>query len=346
MAEYQEKVKIYITSEVDSILKKDIELFEFTKKDGTLNPNHFLNTLIANYQEDYETSKTLTYVGVLDILAKYTTNLTNFEVEDLSSRITRFVEEKGDSTKKAKADVTLSFKPTRVSQARYSYIKEHLLGNDTESNYFRQMLISYTSLPQNARERVIFKDIVERIESAIEKHTKITIEFTNGRFQTVSPYALSSSKEELFNYLLCEDKHGKASTRRLCRIKNATPEAAPCTFHDDTLAELEYAKINSPQYLSQPQTIKVQLTKQGKRLLHKIYLHRPKLVRIEGDYYYFEAPEAQAMQYFFKLGKDAIIIEPESLAISIQKDHYDAQRAYYREHKAAIDAIRNSKKKQ
>ena len=50
----EEKIKIYISKDVHEILLKDMELFEFYKKNQTLNKNDFMNTLIMNYHETYQ----------------------------------------------------------------------------------------------------------------------------------------------------------------------------------------------------------------------------------------------------------------------------------------------------
>ena len=44
-----EKYKIYLSDDTRSRLINDAELFEFTKKDESVNLNSFLKTLIVNY---------------------------------------------------------------------------------------------------------------------------------------------------------------------------------------------------------------------------------------------------------------------------------------------------------
>ena len=50
----EEKIKIYIPESINNILLKDMERFEFFKKDGSFNKNEFYNTLIMNYYEQYQ----------------------------------------------------------------------------------------------------------------------------------------------------------------------------------------------------------------------------------------------------------------------------------------------------
>ena len=48
-----EKYKIYLSDDTRSRLINDAELFEFTKKDESVNLNAFLKTLIVNYFDQY-----------------------------------------------------------------------------------------------------------------------------------------------------------------------------------------------------------------------------------------------------------------------------------------------------
>ena len=48
-----EKYKIYLPEDIKTRLINDAELFEFTKKDESVNLNAFLKTLIVNFFEQY-----------------------------------------------------------------------------------------------------------------------------------------------------------------------------------------------------------------------------------------------------------------------------------------------------
>jgi hypothetical protein len=332
-----EKVNIYITKEVHSILLKDMELFEFTKKNGDLNRNLFLNTLIANYTTEYEETKSQTYNGIRSLL-ETKTNLPSYEIGDLSNQVLRLIDDTTQSLQHAKTNVTLPLKPTRVSQSQYERIKKTLLANDTESNYFRQLFTSYTKLPQNTREKIIFKDVVEKLEQAIQEEKKVCLFFSNGKVQDVSPYTLCSSKEELFNYLLYQDNHKQVQTRRLTRITNVMILNEVSSFTNENQEHLQWLSENSPQFASKPLEVKVLLTDKGKELVKRIYIHRPKRIKHDCNdgYYYFETTKEQALHYFPKLGKHAVILEPESLAISIYKKLNETSRAYWYHHKQAL----------
>ena len=52
-----EKYKIYVPEDVRSRLVNDAELFDFEKKDGSVNLNAFLKELIVNYFDEYRERK-------------------------------------------------------------------------------------------------------------------------------------------------------------------------------------------------------------------------------------------------------------------------------------------------
>ncbi len=52
-----EKFKIYLSEDIKTRLTNDAELFEFFKKDGSVNLNAFLKILIVNYFDQYRNEK-------------------------------------------------------------------------------------------------------------------------------------------------------------------------------------------------------------------------------------------------------------------------------------------------
>lgn len=89
-----------------------------------------------------------------------------------------------------------------------------------------------------------------------------------------------------------------------------------------------------PQYsyeIKKPnRQIKVYLTDRGKQMYKSIYLHRPKYSKIDGDFYYFDCSSQQAYQYFSRLGRNAIIVEPSDLTSEMNQYYAMANKAYSR----------------
>jgi predicted DNA-binding transcriptional regulator YafY len=133
----------------------------------------------------------------------------------------------------------------------------------------------------------------------------------------------------LFNYVLAETK-GKISSYRLSRIKDMAL-INEVRVIKETNKEIYNKLIDyGPQYTisEKEEKVKIQLTKEGEKLYKKIYLYRPKYIEKDGDIYTFDCSYNQILFYFARLGKDAIILEPESLRAKMRFNHKDAYTAY------------------
>ncbi|MEE3425848.1 MAG: hypothetical protein VZR26_09805, partial [Erysipelotrichaceae bacterium] len=168
----EEKIKIYLPDSINKILLKDMERFEFFKKDGSLNRNEFYNTLIVNYYEQYEESHSAIFNHIKEAIGKRS-SLKDQDISDIAADILQYVDVKTYQLDRQKYDAAISMKPTRKSADDIDYIQSCLLGTSTLSNYFRNMFASYSLLPQDKRETIIFKQTFDLIREAIEEDRKI-----------------------------------------------------------------------------------------------------------------------------------------------------------------------------
>lgn len=72
------------------------------------------------------------------------------------------------------------------------------------ASYYRRMLTNYVNMQEKEREKLFFKDIYTLVLKAIKKNKQVQLTLSKNYFKNVSIYNVSSSKEELFNYLLIE----------------------------------------------------------------------------------------------------------------------------------------------
>ena len=340
----EEKIKIYIPESVNSILLKDMELFEFFKKDGSLNKNEFYNTLIVNYYEQYEENQSAIFSHIIDSISKRS-SLSETEAKDIASDILQYVDVRTYQLDKQKYDVSIAMKPTRKSSDDIDYIQNCLLGNSTLSNYFRNMFASYSLLPQDKREMIIFKENFELVKKAIEEDRKIY--FTTSSNETphiVSPYAIANSREELFNYLICQYKDFPYSFR-ISRIRQIKVLNESREFADQMIEVFDNMIKYGPQFsyeVKKPHVpIKVKLTERGEYMFRKMYLHRPQPYKIEDGIYYFDCSRMQAYQYFSRLGSNAIVLEPKDLTGDLHKFYSMAERRYRKIDKTELDDSKN-----
>lgn len=325
----EEKIKIYISNRINNILKKDMELFEFFKKDGSLNRNDFLNCLIINYHEKFSEDNLKLFNLIKDRLKE--NNLDNTYLDDTAYKILSIVEKKHLHLDDKKKDIVISMKPTRNSTYVFDYIENCLLNGNTLSGWIRSLLASYSDLPQDVRERIIFKNNFELVDKAIKEKKKVffTINNKDNKY-IISPFKIASSKEELFNYLLGEYENESLSFR-MSRLKSLTILNEPVQYADKVLINFEKMLKNGPQFAygsDENQEIVVRLSYFGKALYRRIYLHRPAYIRCEDDLYYFDCSLNQARQYFERFGKNAIVLKPQNLKDSIETFYNQARKAY------------------
>ncbi len=328
----EEKIKVYVPQSVYHVLAKDMELFEFFKKDGTLNRNDFLNTLIVNYYDSYQKDTKETYDHIRETLRE-NTKCSDLEIEDIASSIMGFVETRSNQLQGTKNEVTVSVKPTRYTKNVFRFIETHLIGNGTVSNYFRNLFASYVLFPQDRRERIIFRDKFAVIEEAISRKMKIWFTTSSNDTEHIaSPYQIAGSREELFNYLLCVYRDVPRSYR-ICRMKQVVVLNESAEYPKDVLPYLEAMK-KAPQFAydagKEIKEIRVRLTERGKDMFTKIYLLRPEPVRIEGNDYIFDCSGTQAFQYFQKFGRHAVVIEPKELGSQLRSFYAMGYRTYGR----------------
>lgn len=327
----EEKIKIYIGRRTRDILYKDMELFEFFKSGMVLNKNDFLNTLLANYFEAYQEAGNARYDALKKKLREAgLKELAAGEVADEIMHMTKYSRDDPDG----KYDVTLSLKPTKKTSDIIAYIQSSLLAHTSLSQYFRDMFEAYTAMPQDEREKIIFRDSYEKIRQAIAEDRMIY--FINRRTRnriehTVSPWSVASAKEELFNYVLYQ-QDGRPGTIRLSRISGVILLNRRRDLTAESISCLKRMEQYGPQFLIQSEReICVRLSEEGMRQYRYRYVHRPETTRIEGNLYYFNCSENQVLQYFSRFGRHAVIISPQDLTEQMYGFHSSARKAYQKE---------------
>lgn len=166
------------------------------------------------------------------------------------------------------------------------------------------------------RERVIFAEQYNEILGAIKNRRALSFFTTlsGERKYTIAPYAISPSKDEQYNYVLCYDLETKTvRSFRLSRIRRLFVLTESFHLEQTTIDSLKRAKEKGPQFAF-VDSIKsyVRLTENGFRKYRMIYTNRPEIADRDGDVLIFEWPLLQLEEYFKRFGKDAEILEPMS----------------------------------
>lgn len=324
-----EKIKIYVSPHVERVIEKDAEGFEFFKQDGrTLNKNALLTKLVVNYSDDYQ-QKCAALFSYLKGEISARTRLNEGDLNDLCADISRSVYKFAQADKNEKLTRVLSLKPTRESQPVIDYIESRLLNGSSLSEYFRNMLASYASLPQDEREKIIFKAQAEELQRAIKAKKLVFISTAKGTSFEAAPYALCCSKEEMHCYLLAALRNG-CRPIRLSRILRVTPLSENCAFTQKQTELFARMAAYGPQFIYRPgeEEVKIRLTARGADRFKKMYVHRPVPVKIEEDEYTFRCSHDQIVQYFVRFGAAAFVVSPQSVRDKIIAHHKGALARY------------------
>ncbi len=335
-----EKIKIYVTKEVERIIDKDAESFEFFRKDGKeLNRNALITRLVVNYSDTFY--KRRAEIAELVAVQLRDEGVNPNSILSLSMMLAERAAALGSVLGSGKCDRPISLKPTRASSGIIEYIEARCLHGTSLSEHFRNMLTSYASLPQDERERIIFKEEYETLASAINdgKQVFLSLRGVNVSPFSASPYALEKSKEELHTYLLISSDKG-VSVVRLSRIESAVILGERAVFAPDDEEIFEKMIKHGPQFTYFPGEGEavIELTEDGVKKFRRMYVHRPTPDRIEGNRYYFTSSHAQLMQYFCRFGKEAYVLSPRRLRSNMLRFYKRAVSSYTEREKPCDNA--------
>lgn len=340
-----EKINVFLPSEVAFILEKDAQVFEVFKADyTTINMNRFLSQLLIGYYDEF----TAVYKKMRDQISTILDSVgfqSSAEQSSTADLLIKKILYPETPKKRGKLARRLSLKPTAATLGILNNIENNLAG-DTMSQYLCRLFTSYTLKPLNERERIIFKSTYDFImrACAAKQPFSFTLSWNNRVIHEVLPWCIGVSKEELHNYLLCQEYiHEKdkpdqgryeARTYRLNRIVHEQLSANIVVFDHNVLRYLDMMKHYGPQYpINDDDECCVRLTEEGLHLFNRIYFGRPIVDRIEkkpdGSYYYFKGSKFQLYTYFRRFDKDhAIILYPESLRLQMIEAYQAALDTY------------------
>ena len=322
-----EKIKIYVTKRVSEVLNKDAEIFDFVKRDGvTINKNAFLSALIVNYWKMFN-EKQKSLKDSVRLILKNNLYIKDTDVSYISDLITNKINKDFATDVIDKFDTQVSFKPTKMTIDIVDYINEFLLENSSLSEYFRNMFTAYSSLPQDMREQIIFKQNYELISTAINSKKQIFITLSGRKHTTmqITPHSFSRSKEEIHIYLIYKDKE-QCRSIKLSKIQSVTILDKPAYFEvkDEELVKKMQKYGVQFSYFYNEQPIIVRLTSHGKLLYKRMYIHRPIPDQVADDVYTFRCSNQQVIMYFTRFGGDVEIISPDYAKQAL----YDFHNAY------------------
>ena len=328
-----EKYKIYIPEEMRLRLLNDAELFDFCKKDGSVNLNGFLKELLLQYFDEYRETKERLLDTILSDLSAFS-SISREDADAIADKIMNSYMRNTEFKSERNAAITLTVSG-RSLDIMHS-IENNMLSRVSLSQYLNDFFSSYLSISRKDRERILFQDIFEELNTAIRKNSIIRFTSTSAPnvIFTVQPYCIAASKEEQCNYLLCLDNEtGIPRSFRISRIRALYSSSDKFIPNEIRKLELQEIARRSPQSTSKGIEAEVRLTEKGLQKFHFITKNRPDVLKKEGNTLYFDWPKTQLEEYFHRFGKEAVILSPDDCRESMRIFYKKAWEAYRKKEK-------------
>ena len=328
-----EKYKIYIPEEMRLRLLNDAELFDFYKKDGSVNLNGFLKELLLQYFDEYRETKERLLDTILSDLSAFS-SISREDADAIADKIMNSYMRNTEFKSERNAAITLTVSG-RSLDIMHS-IENNMLSRVSLSQYLNDFFSSYLSISRKDRERILFQDIFEELNTAIRKNSIIRFTSTSAPnvIFTVQPYCIAASKEEQCNYLLCLDNEtGIPRSFRISRIRALYSSSDKFIPNESRKLELREIAGRSPQSTSKGIEAEVRLTEKGLQKFHFITKNRPDVLKKEENTLYFNWPKTQLEEYFHRFGKEAVILSPDDCRESMRIFYKKAWEAYRKKEK-------------
>ena len=214
------------------------------------------------------------------------------------------------------------------------------------SRYLKAVLEEYAQHTLYEREALYFHEWITLTGLAIQSGDRI-------RFTSVSSsgkerewdmrvYGILPNDGALFHYAVgyAVPKGGakaeeKIASFRICRIRSLkilsgeTSRSGKLTRTEKTKIEEKLQKDRVQFLVGEHEDCVVRLSEEGKRAYRSTQYMKPALSYIDeaGDYH-FDCSPAQIVQYFYKFGRRALVLQPESARQRLAEEYRDAYEAY------------------
>ena len=310
----QEKIKVNLSYNVYNLLQKDMEDFRFKIKNDSPNKNLFYNTIVKNMIEEHKKESEIIRNKLANILNNHikSNDVINNVLEEIEELYNYRIEDKTNRSH----GYYISFRPSKKFEDLYTEIENYELKNNTISNYYRNLFNDYARLPQDERERIIFKDELKVIESAIANNKILNIKLNNTSLEFI-PYEMVRTNDELYNYLIGGiRKHNNFHCISLHLFKCSNIIKTKNTFElsKNEIEHLNEALFYGPREVERRTVLtKIRLTPKGIKKYKAMYLNRTIPTNIEDDIYTFNCSQDNLFIYFCRFGVDAEILEPQNL---------------------------------
>ena len=351
--EINDENRIHINMSKHSMSIIESDMIKFNDDYELSNRSGFINVIIKNYFDDFPLSRNQALKQLIaiqkatdraniraDDKEHFHTKLSSVIIDEFSNEIMRtlIVEYSNKFTNDHQFKIKLNKENASLlsSIEDAKYFNKHAPRNAGISFYIKIMLESYAILNRQQRERIFFRETIEKFESAL--NTKCMIKYKDGDiYKKAIPIAINNPKvkQNMEAIISTLDETGKGGIIETHTIKalaqqdlRVTKEKNTLAGFDDFLVDLFEKKESVSVY---PEVLfKVKFTWGGlKRFMYEedrlpiIGIQDPENDRI----YTFKTTESQLFFHIFKFGSQAQILEPRQTRErfkQLYKASYDA----------------------
>lgn len=310
-------ISIYLKTRTINLLKKEIKIFHLET-----NLSSLIKKIITNHYPSYE--KTNKYLkNQIKKSIEYSDNFNDKDLDNIVWSVQNFLSNvnefsnQNDIEKNYRKKISL-----RINKNDFEFTSIIYNSSQYLSTFINAIILSYLNKPQQTREKILFKDINNKIETAINNSQVIEIMYKTTyqskiKNRNVIPYKLSISREELYNYLLYQENKENKKYAKSIHLYNIV-HIRILDQHEDVdknvLKNFNKMELNGVQFsINEDVKYKILLSEEGKKIFNYCYLERPyKLSETDetNGIYYFNCSELQLFRYFAPFFKNAIILEP------------------------------------
>ena len=357
---YQKPMYVTVTEFTFNVIQHDIAVFQ-------INNNKLLNTIVQNlsgessadYLYQHESYQSLIEKIIEACVKEFKAtpqkaNTTRTRIDNLYKE--QFYAEKNQPIHGKSLRFTLYKQSVEQLYSIPGIPKETLIGYpvpcDNEpryksvAKYLGRLFEAYAKLAIKDREKCIFAENYEIIESAISERKCITLNIPRQdgiKTLQIKPYKILADIFTEYYYLVgyaCDQTNGefKIATFRVSRLDNPKKSRGDYLTPSEEFALEQRLENVSPAYLQNKAVeVKVIMTRAGEDNYSKILRNRPNAINKEtlpdtgSDYtvkYTFFGSEFQIANYFHQFGADAVITEPRELHDK-QKEWYEKSLTSY-----------------
>lgn len=214
------------------------------------------------------------------------------------------------------------------------------------SKYMKALIEEYASHTQYQREAFYFNEWISHAEAAAAAGKLLRITTKNPKEEKstfdLRVYGILPNDAGLFHYIVgrsvckgglkSEERISSFRISRLVDVKilsSAGTRSGNLSAAEKKEIEEKIARDRVQFLVGEKEECVVRLTAKGRQLYKAIQYMKPLPSWIDdaGDYH-FECSSYQILQYFFRFGGDAVVLQPESLHAFLQEEFRKAFEAY------------------